>query len=353
MTEGEAVMTSDTQDGRALVARLVFGSMAAQTVRAAVRLRVMELIGDQERPAAEVAAEAGASPRHMTRLLRALAALGLLREHSPGSFSVTPAGTVLDSGRPGSLASMVRMYTEPTMLRAWEHLDDSVRTGDIVFDRVFGTDFFSHLRELPELSAAFNAAMSQKARATAAALPHAYDFGRFASVTDVGGGNGTVLSGVLREHPGLKGVVLDTEEGLAQAPETLEREGLAERCSLVAGDFFRAVPEGSDLYMMKSVLHDWTDDQVVTILTHCRAVLPPQGRVLVVEPVLPEVVDTAADPLAPLTYLTDLNMLVNVGGMERTRADFEHVCRAAGLSVTSVTPLKGAEPYCLIEAAAA
>ncbi len=343
-------MTNGTQDGHELVERLVFGSMAAQTVRAAVRLRVVELIGDKERSAAEVAADAGAGPQPTTRLLRALASLGLLREHTAGSFSVTPAGALLDPQRPDSLTSLVRMFTEPTMLRAWEHLDDSVRTGDIAFDTIFGTDFFSHLKELPDLSAEFNAAMSQAAKETATALPHAFAFGRFTTVTDVGGGDGTLLSGVLRAHPTLTGIIYDTEEGLAQAPATLERQGLTTRCSLMAGDFFRSVPEGADLYLMKSVLHDWTDEQAVTILTHCREVLPSAGRVLIVEPVLSEVVDTET---AGLTYLTDLNMLVNVGGRERTRADFEDVCRRAGLSLASVTPLTQAAPFCLIEATAA
>ncbi|MFC8131192.1 methyltransferase [Streptomyces sp. NPDC057302] len=343
-------MTNDTEGAHELVARLVFGSLAAQTVRAAVRLRVMELIGDEERSATEVAAAAGARPQPMTRLLRALASLGLLREHTAGSFSLTPAGATLDPGRPDSLTSLVRMFTEPTMLRAWEHLDDSVRTGDVAFDTIFGKDFFSHLKDTPDLSAEFNKAMSQASRATAAVLPHAFDFGGRASVTDVGGGDGTLLSAVLREHPTVTGVLYDTEEGLAQAPKTLENQGLTSRCSLVAGDFFRSVPEGSDVYLIKSIVHDWPDEQAVTILTHCREVLPPAGRVLIVEPVLPEVVDTET---AGLTYLTDLNMMVNVGGRERTRSDFEDLCRRAGLSLTSVTPLVGADPFCLIEVTAA
>ncbi|MWA15586.1 methyltransferase [Streptomyces sp. BA2] len=341
---------NDTEDVRGLVAQLIFGSLAAQTVRAAVRLRVMELIGDKERSAAEVAADAGALAQPMTRLLRALASLGLLREHTAGSFSVTPAGATLNPGRPDSITSLVRMFTEPTMLRAWEHLDDSVRTGDVAFDAVFGKDFFSHLKEFPDLSAEFNAAMSQAVRATAAVLPRAFDFGRFTSVTDVGGGDGTLLSAVLREHPTLTGVIYDTEEGLAQAPATLERQGLTARCSLVAGDFFRSVPEGADVYLMKSILHDWSDEQAVAILSHCREVLPPAGRVLIVEPVLPEIVDAET---AGLTYLTDLNMMVNVGGRERTRPDFEDLCRRAGLSLTAVTPLPQADPFCLIEATAA
>ncbi|MEV6175458.1 methyltransferase [Streptomyces sp. NPDC051954] len=348
------VHTPDAGD-RDLVVRLVFGTMAAQTVRAAVQLRVVELIGDKERLAADVAADAGAEAQAMTRLLRALAGLGLLVEHTPDSFSATPTGNLLDSRRPDSLTSLVRVFTEPAIARAWEHLDGSVRTGDVAFDAVFGTDFFSHLAQNPELSAEFNAAMSQAAGATAAALPFAYDFGRFTAVTDVGGGDGTVLAGVLDAHPGLTGVLYDTAEGLAQAGQALKRQGVRERCSLVAGDFFRSVPEGSDLYMMKSVLHDWSDDQAVTILSHCRAVLPDGGRVLIVEPVLPEVVDTGTDAHAAddgITYLSDLNMMVNLGGRERTRKDFEEVCRRAGLSVTSVTALTEAAPFSLIEAVA-
>lgn len=335
---------------RDLIARLAFGSMAAQTLRAAVRLRVAELVGDTPRGAAAVAADAGTEPQAMARLLRALAGLGLLKEHGPDSFSVTAAGALLAPGHPESLTSFVRMFTEPAIIRAWEHLDDSVRSGEVAFDAVFGTDFFSHLAQHPELSAEFNAAMSQAVAETAAVLPYAFDFGKFSSVTDVGGGDGTLLAGVLGAHPGLSGVVLDTEQGLAGAPRTLERYGLTGRCSLVAGDFFRSVPEGSDLYLIKSVLHDWSDDQVVTILTHCRQVLPPGGLVLIVEPVLPESVGATAD--AGITYLSDLNMLVNLGGRERSRADFAEVCRRAGLALKSVTPLAEAEPFCLIEAVA-
>ena len=344
-----------TTADRDQIVRIAFGSMAAQTLRAAVRLRVMELIGDSPRPATEVAAEAGAEPLPMTRLLRALSGLGLLKENPPGSFSATAAGALLDPTHPDSLTSFVRMFTEPAIVRAWEHLDDSVRTGEIAFDTVFGTDFFSHLAEHPELSREFNAAMSQVVEETAAVLPRAFDFGSFTRITDVGGGDGTLLAHVLDAHPGLTGVVFDTAEGLAQAPTTLARRGLQERCTVSAGDFFRAVPEGSDLYMMKSILHDWTDEQAVTILRHCRDVLPPNGRVLIVEPVLAEVVDAdvrSAVTDGGVTYLSDLNMLVNVGGRERTRKDFEDVCHRAGLSMTAVTPLPEAAPFSLIEAVA-
>ncbi|MEU8890459.1 methyltransferase [Streptomyces sp. NPDC048442] len=349
MANDDEIRAAGIED-RGHVVKLLFGSMVCQTVRAATRLRVFEVFGEKERSATEVAAETGAHEQATYRLLRALASLGLLEERAVGTFRATPAGTLLDSGRADSLVDMVGMFTEPEMQRGWALLDDGVRTGATTFDTVFGKGFFAHLKDRPELSARFNAAMSQASAETAAALPHAYDFGRFHHVADIGGGDGTLLTAVLQEYPELTGVLNDTEEGLAQAPERLRRLGLTERCSLVTGDFFQSVPEGADLYLIKSILHDWNDEQCATILGHCRAVLPPEGRVLIVEPVLPELVD----PDNPrLTYLTDLNMLVNVGGRERTRADFEEVCGRAGLSVVSVTPLGAPHEFSLIEAEAA
>ncbi|GGT29554.1 methyltransferase [Streptomyces toxytricini] len=355
MTSTE-VRPADPTD-RPLAVRLAFGGLAAQALRAAVRLHIVELLGSGPRRACDVAAAAEAEHQPVTRLLRALTGLGLLEEPTPDTFSATPAGALLHPDHPHSLASFVRVFTDPAIVRAWEHLDDSVRTGDAAFDTVFGTDFFDHLARHPELSADFDTAMGQATAEAASVLPHAYDFARFTAVTDVGGGDGTLLAAVLTAHPHLTGTVHDTARGLRGAPETLRRHGVTGRCTPAAGDFFRSVPAGSDLYLLKSVLHDWPDDRAVTILRHCRAVLPPGGRVLIVEPVLPDTVeDTGAAAHAldgAVTYLSDLNMMVNLGGRERTRADFHDLCGRAGLSLLWAAPLEGAAPYFLLEAASA
>ncbi|CAL9344434.1 Mitomycin biosynthesis 6-O-methyltransferase [Streptomyces sp. enrichment culture] len=355
MTSTE-VRPADPTD-RPLAVRLAFGGLAAQALRAAVRLHIVELLGSGPRRACDVAAAAEAEHQPVTRLLRALTGLGLLEEPTPDTFSATPAGALLHPDHPHSLASFVRVFTDPAIVRAWEHLDDSVRTGDAAFDTVFGTDFFDHLARHPELSADFDTAMGQATAEAASVLPHAYDFARFTAVTDVGGGDGTLLAAVLTAHPHLTGTVHDTARGLRGAPETLRRHGVTGRCTPAAGDFFRSVPAGSDLYLLKSVLHDWPDDRAVTILRHCRAVLPPGGRVLIVEPVLPDTVeDTGAAAHAldgAVTYLSDLNMMVNLGGRERTRADFRDLCGRAGLSLLWAAPLEGAAPYFLLEAASA
>lgn len=327
----------------------IFSPMTALTLRATVRLRIVELIGETGSPYADVAKAAGTHPETTLRLLRTLAALGYLAEDVQGTFSVTPAGALLDPRNPRSLANLVQTFTDPMMLHPFEHLDDSVRSGEPAFSSVFGTDAFSYLKEHPELSERFNAAMSFLTSQIAAGLPGVYDFGRYGTVADLGGGDGTLLAGVLRATPGLNGILYDTEEGLAQAPETLKRGGVADRCSLVPGDFFRAAPEGADLYMIKSVLHDWSDEQAVAILANCRAVLPPEGRVLILESVLPETV-TPEGPRIP--YMTDLNMLVNAGGKERTRRQLDEVCERAGLRITDAGELPAPEAFFYLEARA-
>ncbi|MFE3646620.1 methyltransferase [Streptomyces sp. NPDC059101] len=333
---------------RDALVKLTYGAMAAHAAGAAVRLGVVDRIGDGERTADELAAECAAQPQAMTRLLRALTGLGLLTEPAPGRFAVTAVGAQLAADAPGSLHSLVRMCTDPALLRAWEHLDDSVRTGAPSFDTVFGTDFFGYLAERPALSAQFNSAMSQATAHTAELLPAAFPFDRFRTVADLGGGDGTLLAGVLRAHPALRGIVFDRAEGLAQAGPRFARDGLADRCTLVAGDFFATAPEGADAYLLKSVLHDWNDEQCGRILGHVRRVVPDGGRLLIVEPVLPAVADASGDVIR---YLSDLNMLVNVGGRERTRDDFERLCRTAGFVVRTVTALPRPNRFAVIEAA--
>ncbi|MCC3779779.1 methyltransferase [Streptomyces sp. UNOB3_S3] len=339
--------TAADEDHHGLVTRLAYGQMAAQTLGAATRLGVFDLIGDGERTADSLAGALGTRPRATYRLLRALAALRLLDESAPGVFTTTPAGDLLRSGTPGSMLSVVRLFSDPVMLRGWELLEESVRTERPSFDTVFGTDFFGHLKKHPELSAEFNAAMSQATRTAADVIPHHYDFGRFGTVVDVGGGDGTLLAAILRAHPGPRGVVHDSAEGLAQAAGRFARDGLTDRVTLETGDFFASVPAGGDLYLLKSVIHDWDDERCATILRHIRAVVPDDGALLLVEPVMPATVPGDA---SALPYLSDLNMMVNVGGRERTADDFAALFDTAGFALRAITPLPRPIRYQLIEA---
>lgn len=331
---------------RGRLAQLVFGQMAAQTVATAAAFGLADLIGETERSAAELAEATGCHPGSMTRLLRTLAALELLTESRAGHFRLTGAGALLRTDRPDSMHALVTIFSDAAMLDAWRSLSGAVRTGQVAFDKTFGTDFFTYLAGNPALSERFNTAMRQGTHVTAQVLPAAYDFGRFSTVADIGGGDGTLLAAVLGAHPRLRGILYDTPEGLAQAEGTLAEAGVAQRCTTRTGDFFAEVPAGADLYLLKSVIHDWDDERATLILRHCRAVIPEHGRVLIVEPVLPDVVDGS---LPALMYLSDLNMLVNVGGRERTRDDFAALCTASGFELADITALPPAG-FSLIEA---
>lgn len=329
--------------------QLVWGYATAQVVGVAARWKIVDRIGDAERGSEELADELDCPHRTTLRLLRAMAALGLLSENSPGRFTVAPLGAPLRSDQPGSMYGLARMFTDPVMWRAWGDLDHSVHTGQIAFDRIFGTDYFSHLKTDPELSALFNTAMSEATSRAAPVVAKSYDFGRFGTVMDVGGGAGTLLGAILAEHPGLRGILFDSAEGAAEAPETLAKVGVVDRCDISTGDFFAEVPAGADAYLLKSIVHDWDDEKAGTILTNCRRAMPADGRLLIVEPVLPEVVDP--DTGSPVIYLSDLNMLVNLGGMERTLPEFALLCDGAGFTIRDTVELPNPIGFTIIEAA--
>lgn len=321
---------------RALV-RLLDGAMAAQLVRAAATMSLADTIGDDAPTVEELASAHNVAPDRLRRMLRALTAIGICVEREAGRFALTEAGQLLRVDREDSAHAMVRTFTDEVILGAWPRLLYSVRTGDPAFEDMFGTSLHDYLTDRPDLAARLNVAIGQSSRAVADALPDAFDFGSYNEITDLGGGDGTVLASVLRRHPGLRGIVFDRTEAVAhQVAQTAGTAGVGDRCVTVVGNFFDGVPKGSDLHLLKNVLHEWDDDRAATVLERSRAALPDHGRLLIVESVLPEVTPAGADP-GP--YLSDLTMMLLVGGRERTRADFVRLCARAGFRVADLVPL--------------
>ncbi|QKW06338.1 methyltransferase [Streptomyces sp. NA04227] len=337
--------------GRKWLSQIMIAPAASRAVHAAVKLGLVDAIGGGARTVADIAGDLNTDPEATRRLLRALAALGLFTENEPDLFATTVQGALLSTGRPDSMSEFVRMYSDPVMTQAWDTLDESVRSGKRSFDAMFGTDFFSYLAKEPELSARFNATMAGFTYTVAQLLPGSFDFGKYSCLVDIGGGDGTLLAGVLSQHPSLRGVVYDSERGLAQTAQTFEYAGIADRASAVVGDFFSSAPEGGDLYLMKNVLHDWTDEQCVQILRNIRSVIPSNGRLLLADPVLPAL----SGPQSPANlYLTDLQMLLLLDGKERTEQDLTELFRAAGFADPTFTPLGQPEfALTLVEAAPA
>ncbi|WP_020673543.1 methyltransferase [Amycolatopsis nigrescens] len=329
--------------------RWLSGSVATRVMGVVSRMNLADAIGDGV-DLDDLAAAYEIPPERMIRLLRALVDLDLCVPSGQDRFALTELGSLLRKESPGSMADLVRLYTDQATHEVWMNLEAGLRSSRAAFDEVFGMRFFEYLRKEPELSEVYNAAMGQLTRGVAAALPEHYDFGGAGTVTDIGGGDGTLLAAVLERHPGLSGTVFDRAEVAAQAADTLRAAGVLDRCTIATGDFFQAVPAGAELYLIKSILHDWDDDSAATILRRCREAMSARSRLLIIEQVLPEIGNPGApgDP-----DLADLTMLVIYGGKERTRAEFDQLCLRAGLIVTDVVPLTGQRGVCVIETAPA
>jgi SAM-dependent methyltransferase len=271
-------------------------------------------------------------------MLRLLASAGVFAEKDIGSFSLTPLGDCLRSGTPGSSRSVAMLFAGPLM-GAWDELLFSVQTGQPSFERVYQENAFHYMASHPDMAAIFNDAMTAGSTHTAKGVPIAYDFSSCKTVVDAGGGHGALLNAILQANPGVRGVLFDLPHVADGARKSIADSGLSDRCQIVAGDFFQSVPAGADAYILKSVIHDWDDAKSVEILKNCRRAMAPGGKVLLVELVLPARVDQS--PWSQIGTGSDVNMLVNVGGRERTDAEFSALFAAAGFRLTKIVPVPG------------
>jgi SAM-dependent methyltransferase len=326
------------------ILRLSNGHMSAQAVHAATALGVIDALESGPKTVPEIAHATGAQVGSMHRLLRILLCLGILGESAPATYSLTPAGATLLSSAADSLRSRVLLRFDDASWRAWGELMHSVRTGEPAHPKVTGCDGFTYLGRHPELRATFDAAMSAVTSRVVAGFVDTYDLSTARIVVDVGGGNGRLLADVLRANPHAHGILFDTREGVEHAWATLGE--LADRCAVAVGDFFDSVPAGADVYLLKSVIHDWPDEQSVRVLRTCRRALAPTSRLLIIELVVPAVVRPGEDLE---TLCTDLNMLVITGGRERTEGELRALLSSAELEIVSIGPSLGATPYRVIE----
>ncbi len=339
---GSAIPENIAADRLALL-RLIDGYRVTQVLVTSVELGLPDLLAAGPRPCAELAREAGAEADSLYRLLRALVALGVLEEDGDGVFSLTGMGRGLASDAHLSLRDFAGWEGRDEQQATWRKLRVSVRTGRPAFGIVHGADIWTWLSARPDAEAMFGRAMSSFSGVAAEAVVEAFDFSPFERVVDIGGSRGALLAAVLARSLRARGVLFDRPEVVPAAREALAAAGLAERCEVVEGDFFESVPAGGGAYVLKSVLHDWSDEDSLRILRTCVRDMAPGAVLLVVERVLGPPTEGAN------VELSDLNMLVMTGGgRERTRRDWEQLLGAAGLTVDRVVATRSA--YSVIEA---
>lgn len=319
---------------------LIRGFRATQTVYVVAKLGLADHLASGPATAADVASEVGADADRLRRTMRLASFYGLFEEIGGDRFQLTPLGRLLVTSAPGSVRPLALMVGE-IQYKAWGALLESVRTGTPGFEHAYGAPFFTYLAQHPEVQAVFDAAMSVGVNARPSGLAQVIDFSGSHVLVDVGGGNGSMAALVLEAHPHLRAVVYDQPHVLEAAEAYLTRAGLRERCELVAGSFFEAVPPEGDVYLLSNIVHDWDDERALLILRNCRAAMKPDGAVLLVETVLGEHGHPSRAVVA------DVNMFVLLPGRERTESEFRSLLGAAGLRLVKVSDLSWDGEYAL------
>jgi hypothetical protein len=310
---------------------MITGYWISQAIYAAAKFAIADHLKGGPKTVEELADATSTNPDALYRLLRALASVGIFAEGKPRQFSLTPLAEPLRSDVPGSKRALALMSGDE-QFRTWAEIDYSIRTGRSAFDKVFGKPIFDYLGEHPDQAQIFDAAMVGIHGRESNAILDAYDLSVFGVVADIGGGNGSQITGILQRHSTVKGILFDLPHVIERAKERIHAAGLLDRCSLVPGSFFDAVPEGAGAYILRHIIHDWDEEKCLTILRNCHRAMSSASTLLVIESVIPP----SNQPFHG--KFLDLVMLLIPGGKERTEDEYKTLFERAGFELTQIVP---------------
>lgn len=325
----------------AILMQMLFGAQMQRSVCIAAKLGIPDLLAERPQTAEELAAKIEAHAPSVYRLLRTLASIGLFRETADRKFELTPVAALLCSKAPNSMRDFAIMMGEEWIWQAWGELMYSVQTGGVAHEKVQRMSSFEFFERNEQAGKVFNRAMTNFSLSVIPAILQAYDFSGIRKVVDIAGGHGLLLAAILKANPQAQGILFDLPFVIEGAVELLEKEGVRHRVELATGDFFQAVPPGADAYMMKHIIHDWDDESSVRILRNIHSVMNKNGKVLIIEMVVPE----GNEPHA--SKALDILMLVMEGGKERTKDEYRKLLEASGFRLTKMIPTKSS--YSVIE----
>ena len=314
----------------------------SRIVYIAAKLGLADHLAEGPKTADALAGATGTHAPSLYRLMRALASLGILTEDTTHQFALTPLGEALRTRAPGSAHATILTLVGDWMWRGWEQMLYSVQTGKSGVEKSLGMPMFDWLAMNPEEVSLFSETMIGVHGSEPPAVAAAYDFSGSTTIVDVGGATGHLLTTILGSYPSSRGILFDLPHVVSEAPALAHSRGLAERVTIEAGSFFERVPSGGDAYLLSHIIHDWSEEQCLTILGNCRRAMNPGGRVLIIETVLPD-----GDTPHP-GKIFDILMLVAPGGQERTEQEYSTLLSKAGLRLTRVVPTES--PVSVVEA---
>lgn len=321
--------------------QLISGFWISRCIYVAAKLGIADLVKNESKTAEELATATGTHPPSLFRVMRALSSVGVFSQDENNRFAITPLSETLRSDIRGSLRAFAMTELGEEHYPAWGELLHSVRTGEIAFNHAFGMPVWEFFAKNPDNAKIFNDAMSGMTAQANEAILSQYDFAGIKTLMDVGGGHGGLITSILQRHPGMRGILFDSPQVVEGAQATLDAAGVNDRCQLVGGSFFESVPEGGDAIVLKWIIHDWNDEQSVTILKNCHRALSDKSTLILVEAVVP------ASNEPHFSKFIDLNMLVMTGGRERTEEEFRALYDAAGFRLTRIVATES--PFSVIE----
>jgi hypothetical protein len=332
MSSGSEAQQDATASATVQLLHMVAGAWVGQAVHVAAKLGIADVLESGPKTPSEIATATGSHPGALHRLLRTLASLGVFAEDAEGRFGLTALADGLRSQAPVSLRAFAIMLGEEMLWRPWGALHHAVQTGEAAFAHVFGRGLYEYLGTHPEAAAIFDAAITDRARQENGAVVDAYDWWPD-TIVDVGGGQGSLLTAILTRAPKARGVLFEAPQVTDGAKRTIEQAGLTRRCAVVGGDFFQSVPPDGDLYLMRRVMHGWSEERATVILSNCRKAMGPNSRLLIIEHVL------APGNAPSWGKMLDLQQLVlSAGGRERSEEEYAGLLAAAGFRLKRVIP---------------
>ncbi|HHI94424.1 MAG TPA: methyltransferase [Gammaproteobacteria bacterium] len=309
----------------------IMGEAISRCLQVLAKLLIADRLSQSPETAEVLARETSTHAPSLYRVLRTVASVGVFREDEQGRFHMTPTAELLRTDVPNSMQPWLVLRGEEWHRSSWNKLHATVATGNTAFNIAHDEGLFDYLKHDTDAATIFNKAMAATKGFTQA-IVDAYDFSDTRKIIDVGGGYGSLLSAILQKNPHLQGILYDTKKVTGQAKDGIEAAGLTSRCEIIAGDFFTEVPAGADTFLLRRIIHDWDDEKSIKILTNCRQVMNADDKLLLAETII-----EPGNALSPGKFY-DIDMMVMVGGLERTVDEYAALFEKSGLTLTNVVP---------------
>ncbi|MFE9312435.1 methyltransferase [Streptomyces sp. NPDC088353] len=330
----------DQSDSYSLL-HLIQGAVITQAISVAARLGIADVLASGPLSVEDIAARVGSDPKATHRILRALTGHGVFAVRPDGRYEHTPLSDKLREDVPDSMRGFALLMNHPTLWEEWAHLFSTVETGEANLPKLRGMGALDFFHANPGYARVFFQAFGELSASETAPILAAYDFSRFGTVVDVIAGRGNLLAGILEQAPNAKGVLYDSEVATVDSPALFEAAGVADRLTIEHGGYLDKLPTGGDAYVFKHIIHDFSEADAVTALRNAREAIAPDGRLLVIEYVIPE------NNEKHLGHTIDLWLMLMLGAQERTLAEYSELFAKAGFRLTRAVPTSA--PISVIE----